>query len=325
MTSISGIISSKAETYEAVELSDNGLGYLYFFDNGTDPSGFVFELADLDVSGSINVDPSFAQALESLAGLPDCDATLEFDASLSAFQGLFSFQTDSSDVNDVSAEDVRFRVNKPSDDTFNDISSGTGSLNVGTFFNALTFSDAVVKSGKVNASYPNQQVKFDFVRHLAKEITGGYSSSDIFTNETALVNAVVALDSTLGNSFNTDISTASSGQASDFLSFTTNSTNSYIRAAYGLYNVNLQTTDGSGGDGNVSRSDQLLTDISNASANFSGSDGAGGNTTRPLNIPLRFSSGDRLAVRVVYKPNGAFAGNGVTPSERSYKVLFRLT
>ena len=306
-------------TFSEIETSGNGLGYLYYLNSsGTDPSGFIFELADLDLSGVVNVDPSFAAVLESIstAGLPDCDATLEFDASLSAFQGLFSFQTDSSDVNDVSSEDVLFRVNKPSDDTFNDISSGTGSLNVGTFFTDLSFSDAVVKSGKVNAAYSQQQVKYDFVRHLAKEITGGYSSSDIFTNETELVNGVVALDSTLGSSFNTDISSTANNQSPDFLPYDGTNSSSYVRAAHGLYNVNLQTS---------GRQAQLLTDISNASYNITTTDGNGVTSTRPLNIPLRFSSGDRLAVRIVYRPKGQFGGNGVTPSDRSYKVLFRLT
>lgn len=306
-------------TFSEIETSGNGLGYLYYLDSNTsDPSGFIFELADLDLSGVVDVDPSFAAVLEqiSTAGLPDCDATLEFDASLSAFQGLFSFQTDSSDVNDVSSEDVLFRVNKPSDDTFNDISSGTGSLNVGTFFTDLSFSDAVVKSGKVNAAYSQQQVKYDFVRHLAKEITGGYSSSDIFTNETELVNGVVALDSTLGSSFNTDISSTANNQSPDFLPYDGTNSSSYVRAAHGLYNVNLQTS---------GRQAQLLTDISNASYNITTTDENGVTSTRPLNIPLRFSSGDRLAVRIVYRPKGQFAGNGITPSDRSYKVLFKLT
>ena len=314
-----GVGGNAVTSFSDIETSGNGLGYLYYLasESASDPSGFIFELASLDLSGVVNVDPSFALALEriSTAGLPDCDATLEFNASLSAFQGLFSFQTDSSDVNDVSNEDVLFRVNKPSDDTFNDISSGTGSLNVGTFFTDLSFSEATVKSGKVNAAYPQQQVKFDFVRHLAKEITGGYSSSDIFTNENDLVNGVVALDSTLGTSLNSDISAQASLQNPDFLPFDGINSSSFIRAAHGLYNVNLQTS---------GRQAQLLTDISNASANFTTTVN-GVTSTRALNIPLRFSSGDRLAVRVVYKPKGQFSGNGVTPSDRSYKVLFRLT
>ena len=323
MTSIASLKSSPVNEYSDLETSGNGVGNLYFFNNGSDASGFVFELADLDVSRAIATDPSFAVALDTLAGLADCDAALEFDASLSAFQGLFSFQTDSSDVTDVSSDDVLFRVNRPNDDTFNDISNGDGSLNVGDFFTDISISEAVVKSGKVNATHSNQQVKFDFVRHLAKEITGGYSSSDIFSNEAALVSAVSTLDSSFCNTFNNEISSASSSQASNFLPYGTGAS-SYITAAHNLFQVNLQTTDGSGGDGSMSRSDQLLADISNASGNFSSTDANGNVTTRALNIPLRFSLGDRVAVRIVYHPKGAFSGNGVTPNSRSYKVLFKL-
>ena len=322
--SITQLKNAQAVTsYAGMEVSGNGVGNLYFFNNGSDVSGFVFELTDLDVSRAIATDPSFAVTLDSLTGLANCDATLEFDASLSAFQGLFSFQTDSSDVNDVSSEDVLFRVNRPGDDTFNDISNGDGSLNVGNFFTDISISEAVVKSGKVNATHANQQVKFDFVRHLAKEITGGYSSSDIFSNESALVSAVATLDSSFNNTFNNDISSASSSQASNFLPFGTGAS-SYVKAAYNLFQVNLQSTDGSGGDGSMSRSDQLLADISNASGTFSSAPGSDNNTTRALNIPLRFSAGDRIAVRIVYHPKGEFSGNGVTPNSRSYKVLFKL-
>ena len=160
-----------------------------------------------------------------------------------------------------------------------------------------------------------------FVCHLAKEITGGYSSSDIFSNEAALVSAVATLDSSFNNTFNNDISSSSSSQASNFLPFGTGAS-SYVKAAYNLFQVNLQSTDG--GAAGTSRSDQLLADISQASLTFSSAPGSDNNTTRALNIPLRFSAGDRIAVRVVYKPKGAFSGNGVTPSNRSYKVLFKL-
>ena len=302
-------------SFSDIETSGNGLGFLYYLNSATDGSGFIFELTDLDTSGAIAIDPSFALALDTLAGLPDCDATLEFDAALSAFQGLFSFQTDSSDVTNAVADDILYRVNRPSDDTYNDISAGAGSLSVGSFFNALTFSDAIVKSGNVNAGYANQHVKYDFVRHLAKEITGGYSSSDIFTNEAELVNGVVALDATLGDTFNTDISAAAVAQngASEFLP--SNNASSFVRAAHALFNVNLQTS---------GRQTQLLADIAQASTNVATTNAAGETVVGALKIPLRFSAGDRLAVRLVYKPKGAFAGNSVTPANRSYKVLFKL-
>lgn len=280
--------------------------------NGVTNSGIVLELVALDISNTVAVDPSFAELLAEFTGLPACDATLEFDISRSQFDGLFSIVIDSSDVDDICSNDVKFVTNDICNNSYNDISD---TLSVGEFFTDLAFSEAEVKSGSVNSSNSNkQQVKYDFVRHLAKEITGGYSSSDIFTNETQLVNGVTALDSGLATQFNAII-TADSGNERD-----ADSTNSFAKAARALYNLNLQTTDGSGGDASVSRSDQLLLDISAASANVT----SGGSEAEELRVPLRFHNGDRIAVRLEYKPNGEFLGNGVTPSSRTYKVLFRL-
>ncbi len=307
-------VTDTAASYSDIQSGTGlGLGYLYYFNNGTDPSGFVFELADLDVSGQIAEDPSFAQVLAQIAGsgLPQCDATLEYTASANDFLGLFSIQVDSSDVDDLSNNDVLFRVNQAQDNTYNDISAGTGSASVGAFFGDLSFSEAQVKSGNVNNYYTGrQQVKYDFVRHLAKQITGGYSSSDIFTNETTLVNGVAALDASLNTALNAKINAAAAAD------FTHNLSNGFTRAAHGLYHVNTQI---------LSRQTQLLLDVSNASANFN-TGTASNPSVRPLNIPLRFYAGDRIAVRIAYHPIAeTFSGNGVPISERSYKVLFKLT
>jgi hypothetical protein len=297
------------KTYTDIQSQQASIIYDLSGTGVTNP-GIVLELASLDVSNVVAVDPSFAEVLAQFQGLPDCDAILEFDISRSQFDGLFSIQIDSSDVDDLCSNDVKFVTNSAEDDTYNDISD---SLSVGKFFTDLSFSESEVKSGKVNAYYADQRVKKDFVRHLAKEITGGYSSSDIFTNETQLVNAVSDLDVSLASQFNAIIAT-NSGTFRD-----ADSNDSMAQAAKALYNLNLQSTDGSGGDASISRSDQLLLDISAASANV-----ASGNSARHLNVPLRFHNGDRIAVRLEYKPNGQFAGNGVTPSSRVYKVLFRL-
>lgn len=300
VTNLTSVIS-----YSNAEGQQNNILY----DLSVNNPGIVLELTALDISNTVAVDPSFAELLTAFQGLPSCDATLEFDISRSQFDGLFSIIIDSSDVDDICSNDVLFVTNDICNNSYNDISD---TLSVGQFFTDLAFSEAEVKSGSVNSSNSNkQQVKYDFVRHLAKEITGGYSSSDIFTNETQLVNGVTALDSGLATQFNAII-TADSGNERD-----ADSNNSFAKAARALYNLNLQTTDGSG---NSSRSDQLLLDISAASANVT----SGGSEAEELKVPLRFHNGDRIAVRLEYKPNGEFLGNGVTPSSRTYKVLFRL-
>lgn len=320
-------LESKTEFFTLESQQSN---LMYYIDNA-DGSGYVFELGELDVSQAIATDPSFGALVEDIVGLPSVDAVAQMDVSLVQFQGLFGIRIDSNDIDDVSSSDVLFRVNQPQDQTHNNCSSGTGSFQVGSFFDGsanVAFSGADLKSGHINANYDlsnNQKIKHDFVRHLAKQITGGYSSSDIFTNETALRNAVVATDSQLNATINTVISDVS-GLEFKNSEYQSGPGSSLIQAARQLYNLNLQTTDGSG---NSSRSDQLLSDISLASANMVGTTVTDLShnevSLENLDVPLRFHSGDRLAVRLVYKPNSTtFAGNGATLSERSYKVLLRL-
>lgn len=314
-------------TTEFYRLESQQSNLMYYIDNA-DGSGYVFELGELDVSQAIATDPSFADLVEDISGLPGVDAVAQMDVSLVQFQGLFGIRIDSKDIDDVSENDVLFRVNQPQDQTHNDCSD---SFLVGSFFDGSTnvpFSDADLKSGHINANNDlsnNQKIKHDFVRHLAKQITGGYSSSDIFTNESTLRNAVVATDSQLNATINTVISDVSGLGLKDS-DYQSGAGSSLIQAARQLYNLNLQVTDGAG---TSSRSDQLLSDISLASAKMVGTTVTDLShnevSLKNLDVPLRFHSGDRLAVRLVYKPNSTtFAGNGATLSERSYKVLLRL-
>ena len=87
-----------------------------------------------------------------------------------------------------------------------------------------------------------------------------------------------------------------------------------INAAKHLFNLNLQV-----GDENTStRMGQLLDDISGASVNM-------GENVSSINVPLRLHSGDRLAIRIVYKPaNATFSPNNASISNRSYKVFIKL-
>ena len=310
----SDISSSRAvSSYTSLHAAQNNL--LYFINEtaaGSGKDGYVFELGDMDASAAINVDPSFAQLLEDISGLGAADATLEFDVSLSQFQGLFSVQIDSSDLNNVEAEDVLFKVNDICDNTYNDISDV---IQVGKFFTDISYSEAIVKSGAVNSYYPLQAVKHDFVRHLANKITGGYSASDIFTNEAQLVNAVSTLDSQFTTILNGIITSAAAldPQPGSY----TGSYSSMIQAANQLYNLNLQSDPSM----NTGRTGQFFDDVS--ASNSASADGNGG--YGPINIPLRFHSGDRIAVLLTYKPqNSVFAPNQASIPNRVYKTFFRL-
>ena len=268
----------------------------------TDPSNIVLELVDLDVSGTLALDPSFEELVGLQAGIV-ADAVMELDVSLSKFQGLFGVHLDSRDINDISADDVIYRVNPANDNTNNDVS---GSLPVSDQFANIVYSSSTVKASMINSTYQpaDQVVKKDFIRHIAKAITGGYAAADIFTNEAQLQQGVVDLDD--------DISNALSALVVD-VSGDKDSPNNMIQAARNLFQLNLQSTD-QGQAGN-SRSDKLLNDIS----------GAGGSATEGIVIPLRFEQNDRIAVKITYHPASAtFAGNGVSVPSRSYKLYLKL-
>ena len=316
-------------SYQDAE-SGSGRNMIYYFKPTTGgQEGYVFELGNLDVSYATSIDPSFAELISDLSGGFDAQATLEFDVSLSLFQGLFSVQIDSSDVNDTASEDVLFRVNTAGNDDYNDLSGvPDGSYNekitVGTFFQDISYSEATVKSGMVNAYYSQQQVKYDFVRHLAKTITGGYSSTDIFTNEAALVNGVSSLDVSFGTGLNSIISSAAADGVHNIgtLGSYGGSYSNMYRAAHHLYNLNLQDdTDMTNTNSRVYR---FLQDISWANT-VTQTTTNGEIDVGPINIPLRFFPGDRIAVKLTYAPASAtFSGNNVSLTERSYKVFFRL-
>ena len=313
MSSYTGLTSTTTTYANALSVQSDCLYHL----NDTDASGYVFELGALDISDAITVDPSFAELMAGLSGIATaCDGVVELDASLVDFQGLFSIQIDSDDVDDVSSTDVKFRINGPGDDTYNDISSGDGSLNVGDFFAGRTynFSNAIVKNGMINTTYSNQHIKYDFIRHIAKEITGGYNSADIFSNEAALVTAVGSLDSDLNTTLNSTINDISNTGWKDKDYSGSTGAHLMYHAAQNLFKLNLQV----GNAATTTRMGQLLDDISGASNKV-------GANASSINVPLRFSSGDRLAIRIVYHPASAtFASNSASISDRSYKVFLKL-
>ena len=105
-------------------------------------------------------------------------------------------------------------------------------------FADISFSESVVHSGNINSSYTDpQQIKNDYVRDTAKQITGGYNSADIFSNYAELVSNVSTLDA----SFIESLQSAVVDNSNVFLSKVdaSNSTNTLIQAAQNLFTLNL--------------------------------------------------------------------------------------
>ena len=271
-----------------------------------DFSGHVFEIASLDVSANHQLDPSFERIITQLQGLPDCSAAAVVDVSASQFDNLFAFQTDSADLNDISASDVSFGIIADGSMVFSDIS----------------FSEAQVFERAINTYFTTNQIKHDFVRHLAFDITGGYNGSDIFSNETALVNAVGDMDLSFSTGLNNVLANKLTNPVfrnkEQIDAAPTNADYSLHRTAANLFTLNLNDSNrviAVDGSGSV---ETLLTDMGNQTEGNAESAG-------PITCPLRFAVGDKIAVRINYFPRvDTFSHNSAPISNRSYKLFLNL-
>ena len=266
----------------------------------------MFEINIFDTSNAVLIDPSFETALQQVAGLPDVSAIAVLDVSLATFSPFFQIKTDSADITDVSADDLKFGIHP----------------DISRCFADLSFSYSTVVENKVNAFYSDQQIYKDYVRHIAKSVTGGYSASDIFSNEANLLQGVQDLDSSFQTLLTTDMNTliADSSSFKTIEQITGLDNTSYATAyksAQSLFTIITNS-----GNDTSTRLSQLLTDISNQSA--FGTDGNGDISGGEITVPLHFQPGDKIAIRLVYKSNNTSPlGNNVI-NPRPYKILLNL-
>lgn len=294
----------QVSSYSTILEKNNLTNHVYYLDV-TDTSGYVFEIAVFDTSGTLGVDPTFDTAIQQDLGLEDVDAIAVLDVSLQDFNSIFVFQSDSDDLDDLSVNDLKFGLNSSAMNLFSDTS----------------FSFAEVVENKVNTYYSDQNIHDDYVRNLAYQITGGYSAADIFSNEEGLVQGVKDLDPSFQETFNNTLNTlildtSNNGTKSlpEINNLTTNST--VFKSAIALLTINLNSSSDS------SRLNTLFTDIAAASAAAATSE----NNVGPITVPIRFHSGDKIALRIVYKsdPYTTPFGEDRTIQPRSYKVILNL-
>jgi hypothetical protein len=180
----------------------------------------------LDVSG----------VLDGQAPAPlDISATAVYNIKLSDMRNVFRFQSDSFDVNNVDASDIKYYVfstnpNWPTDLVLNpanaDMSNATP-----------PFSPMLLTSSEVLAN--KNKVKHDFVRYLAKKLFNTVYGVDLFQNEDALLNDLVGKGAaahsaikTALDAMNTTASDLSNNVDSDGRFYATNSkdgTNNFSR------------------------------------------------------------------------------------------------
>ena len=192
-------------------------------------SNFVFQLESMSVDVSYNEAPLY-DTLETddiLTG----DATINLQIPAAEIRAIFKFAVDSSDIDDVSKNDIKYATNSSNWqglDIFGDAHAGKFATNY-TFPTGRDISgydlngdSTDIRRGVVQACVDGENGgngtngPFDthmngageFVRHLASEITGGHNSSDIFSNEKALLDAVKDLSGTVNTLIREKISIA---------------------------------------------------------------------------------------------------------------------
>lgn len=185
-------------------------------DDTYETNGKLFEIAVVDAS--LSVLPQFEDSVTATLETVDATSILMAGIEVSQTRGLLQFKTDSSDLNDLSANDLSFsmdisKLTKYLTATVAATAAGVAEVhwldgtdaaeatatvagvNVKNNHRSLLFSESEVIENNVNPnSTSSQLIKHDMVRHQAKCITGGYNAADIFGNETAMVEGVKELD-----------------------------------------------------------------------------------------------------------------------------------
>jgi hypothetical protein len=128
-----------------------------------------FYLNDLELSVTSTLASLGCVATDPFTGI---DAYAELDVSASVIQSLFRFHTDASDIDNVEADDLYFKVYYPTSEEY-PLST-----------NFLTNTEVITNMIDTNAA--TNTVPYDYVRHLAKCLFNTYLGVDLFENETEL-------------------------------------------------------------------------------------------------------------------------------------------
>lgn len=137
--------------------------------------------------GQLNI--TTTSDLATLSGTPiismSGDATVNITTvTATTMRNLFTFGTDSIDVNDVVPEDLLYRVN------WTDNSNNPLNIDIDLSANVII--------GNISSGLSNQNVTYDFVRYLALKLFNTPLGVDLFNNESTL-------RSSLKNKFNVSL------------------------------------------------------------------------------------------------------------------------
>jgi hypothetical protein len=151
----------------------------------------------------------------------DVSAIAVYNVKLSDMQAVFKFQSDSFDVNDTDASDIKYYVYMnawPASLKLNPVHAG-----------ALSSTPILATGGSVTAE--KNLVKHDFVRYLAEQLFNTPHGVDLFSNEDALLSDLVSKGATARQAIDASLNAVNQANAANGSSPHKYSTNALTGAA----------------------------------------------------------------------------------------------
>ena len=231
----------------------------------------------------------------SSISLESTDATAVFYVRLSDMTNLFQYQTDSFDVNNVDASDIKYYMFQRSTPTEFRINPSHAMMN-------KTESAGMLGSGVQEIGADKSLVKHDFIRYIALRLFNTHYAVDLFQNEQELHENLTYLGETIRHNIDTIVSGISTTSASETMAYDA-SGNKYL------------TNDVSG---NTNLCRELMRQI--AASEPSRFYNHGGNTAGLRNMPLQENDSINFKLTITAAAGqNVLTGVSVIPS-RSYMI-----
>jgi hypothetical protein len=158
------------------------------------PTPLNFVLTDLSSSVTLSQTGNLTSQVLSISG----DAVAVFFVKTTDMQQVFQFETDAINVNDLSAQDMKFYVNMQTwPANLNPLNPANAMMDVPTYS-----SGAISSVSKLSgAAYDHNKalVKHDFIRYIAQRMFNTYQAVDLFNNQLEVIQNIETVCDGSGN------------------------------------------------------------------------------------------------------------------------------
>jgi hypothetical protein len=170
------------------------------------PTPLNFVLTDLSSSVTLSQTANLTSEVLSISG----DAVAVLFVKTSDIKKVFQFETDAININDLSAQDMKFYVDMsawPTSQALNPLNPANAMMDVPVYSSGPISSISKISG----APYDHNKalVKHDFIRHIAQKMFNTYQAVDLFNNQLEVIQNIemVCDGSGVGHSWH-DISAA---------------------------------------------------------------------------------------------------------------------